>query len=180
MENTIKSYSSTVSVNRLFIAISLLFILSLSAIQSVQAGSFNIIINGKAIHLTDAPAGTSFNENNYGVGFQYDFDEINGKWVPFITASGFSDSFKEPSYNAGGGAMRRFKFGNDWHFDAGLYAFAMTRKDVKNNSPFLGVLPVINVGTDMISVNMTYVPKVRPKFAELLFFQLKINTEIFN
>jgi hypothetical protein len=56
----------------------------------------------------------------------------------------------------------------------------MTRKDVNNNSPFLGVLPVASIGTDMISVNMTYVPKVRPKFAELVFFQLKINTEIFN
>lgn len=180
MENTTKSYSITVSVNRLLIAVSLLLILSVSALQSVQAGTLNIIINGKAIHLTDAPAGTSFNENNYGAGFQYDFDEIDGKWVPFITASGFNDSFKNASYNAGGGAMRRFKFSNNWHFDAGLYAFAMTRKDVKNNSPFLGVLPVVNVGTDMISVNMTYVPKVRPKFAELLFFQLKINTEIFN
>jgi len=180
MENKIKSYISSVSVNRLFIAISLLFIFSLSAIQSVQAGTLNLIINGKAIHLTDAPAGTSFNENNYGAGFQYDFDEINGKWIPFITASGFTDSFKNPSYNAGGGVMRRFKLSNNWHFDAGVYAFAMTRKDVKNNSPFLGALPVINVGTDMVSVNMTYVPKVRPKFAELIFLQLKINTEIFN
>lgn len=180
METTIKSYSSIASVNRLFIALSLLFILSLNSIQSVQAGTLNIIINGKAIHLSDAPAGTSFNENNYGAGFQYDYEEINGKWIPFIAASGFTDSFKNPSYNAGGGVMRRFKFSNNWHVDAGVYAFAMTRKDVKNNSPFLGALPVLNVGTDMVSVNMTYIPKVRPKFAEILFFQLKINTEIFN
>lgn len=180
MKKTITTYGNIASVLGLLKALSLLFILSLGSAQAVHAGTWNIIINGKSIHLTDAPAGTSFNENNWGGGFQYDFDEIDGKWVPFITASGFTDSFKEASYNAGGGTMRRFKFGKGWHFDAGLYAFVMTRKDHKNNSPFLGVLPVASIGTDMVSVNMTYVPKIRPKFAELLFFQLKINVDIFN
>lgn len=180
MDTTITFYGCVASVKRLLGAIAILVLLNLAAVEMAQASSWNIIVNGKAIHLGDAPAGTKFNENNWGAGFQYDFDEIDGKWVPFVTASGFTDSFKNASYNAGGGTMRRFKFGSGWHFDAGLYAFAMTRKDVKNNSPFLGVLPVASIGTDMISVNMTYVPKVRPKFAELLFFQLKINTEIFN
>ena len=179
MEKTINTRGISATVNHLFLAISLFLVLVLSTIPSAQAGTWNLIINGKAIHLTDVP-GTDLNENNWGAGFQYDFDEIDGKWVPFVTASGFKDSFNNPSYNAGGGAMRRFKFGDGWHFDAGLYAFAMTRKDVKNNTPFLGVLPVASVGTDMISVNMTYVPKVRPKFAELIFFQVKINAEIFN
>jgi hypothetical protein len=179
MEYTTQNNSSTVALNRLLIAITLM-LLSLTASQPVLAGTWNIILNGKAIHLTKAPSGVTYNENNLGAGFQYDFDEIDGKWVPFVTASGFKDSFKNASYNAGGGTMRRFKFGNGWHFDAGIYAFAMTRKDYKNNSPFLGILPVASIGTDMISVNMTYIPKVRPKFAEILFFQLKINTQIFN
>ena len=179
MKNTNNICGTRVSVHRLFGALLLLILLSTS-IQSAQAGSWHVILNGKAIHLGDAPAGTTFNENNWGAGFQYDFDEIDGKWVPFVTASGFKDSFKNASYNVGGGSMRRFKFGDGWHFDAGFYAFAMTRKDVKNNSPFLGILPVASIGTEMVAVNMTYVPKVRPKFAELLFFQIKINTEILN
>jgi len=180
MKDTIKNENSLTPVNYLFITLSLLLLLSLVASRPAQAGTWNLILNGKAIHITKAPSGETYNENNWGGGFQYDFDEIDGKWVPFITASGFKDSFKRDSYNAGGGTMRRFKFGQGWHFDAGVYAFAMTRKDVNNNSPFLGVLPVASVGTDMISVNMTYIPKVHPKFAEILFFQLKINTQIFN
>ncbi len=179
MEYTTRHNSHTVALSHLLIAI-LLMLLCLTASQPVLAGTWNIILNGKAIHLTTPPGGVTYNESNLGAGFQYDFDEIDGKWVPFITASGFKDSFEENSYNAGGGAMRRFKFGNGWHFDAGIYAFAMTRKDYKNNSPFLGILPVASMGTDMISVNMTYIPKVSPKFARILFFQLKINTQIFN
>lgn len=180
MDTINNKHRDTVSINRLLVSLILFTLFSLAGGSVAQAGTWNIILNGKAIHLSDSPDGRSFNESNWGAGFQYDFDEIDGKWVPFITASGFSDSFKHASYNAGGGTMRRFKFGNGWHFDAGIYAFAMTRKDVNNNSPFLGALPVASIGTDMISVNMTYVPKVRPKFAELVFFQLKINTEIFN
>ncbi|MFO7602775.1 MAG: hypothetical protein R6X06_03060 [Gammaproteobacteria bacterium] len=180
MNAIIKNDGPHTSVRNLLRIFSLLCLLSLGTIPAAQAATWNVIINGKAIHTGDAPAGTTFNEDNWGAGIQYDFDEIDGKWVPFVTASGFSDSFKNASYNAGGGTMRRFKFGQGWHFDAGVYAFAMTRKDVNDNAPFLGVLPVISVGTEMISVNMTYVPKVRPKFAELFFFQLKINAEIFN
>ncbi len=179
MEYTVLHNRRTAVVSHLFLAIALI-LLCLGASQPVRAGTWNIVLNGKAIHLTKAPADVTYNENNLGAGFQYDFDEIGGKWVPFIAASGFKDSFKHDSYNAGGGTMRRFKFGNGWHFDAGVYAFAMTRKDYKNNSPFLGILPVASIGTDMISLNMTYIPKVRPKFAEIIFLQLKINTQLFN
>ncbi len=173
-------YSSYVFVNRALTIIFIFLLLSLGVAPSVHAGNWNIIINGKATHFDDAPVGTSFNENNWGAGLQYDFDEIDGKWVPFVSANGFKDSFKNTSYNAGGGAMHRFKFKKGWHFDAGLYAFVMTRKDVKDNSPFMGVLPVFSVGTDMISVNISFVPKVRPKFSKLMFVQLKINTKIFD
>jgi len=174
---TVNACTSVLPVHRLLTAVVLLLALGLAATQTAQAGEWNVLINGKSIHLSDVP-GVKFNEANWGAGFQYDFDEIDGKWVPFVTASGFSDSFKNASYYAGGGTMRRFKFGDGWHFDAGMVAFIMTRKDVKNNSPFMGALPVASLGTDMISVNMTYIPKVRPKFAELLFFQLKISTKI--
>lgn len=177
----INQKNTAIATHRLLIAFSAFILLCLANLQTAHAGTLNLILNGKAIHFQKSTTdGRTFNENNWGAGFQYDFDEVNDKWVPFVTASGFSDSFKHASYNAGGGVLRRYKFGNGWHFDAGVYAFAMTRKDVNNNSPFLGVLPVASIGTDMISVNMTYIPKVRPKFVELVFFQLKINTEIFN
>ena len=142
----------------------------------VSADQWSLLINGKAIHL-EKPVGTIYNEQNWGAGVQYDFILTDSKWRSFLTASGFKDSHKNLSYYAGGGTMRRFAFGTDknsLHFDAGVVAFAMTRKDYKNGNPFPGVLPVISLGTDRVALNITYIPKVDPKLIPLLFLQLKI------
>jgi hypothetical protein len=145
--------------------------------HSAAAGELSLLVNGKAIHI-NAPAGTHLNEKNWGLGAQYDWDIVNKKWVPFAAVSGFSDSNKNPSYYAGGGALRRFQL-DDTHVDLGLIGFVMTRKDYKNDQPFFGVLPAFSVGTNRISVNMTYIPKVHPKAVPLWFFQLKINLSNF-
>jgi hypothetical protein len=50
----------------------------------------------------------------------------------------------------------------------------MTRKDFRDDKPFIGVLPAFSLGTKNVSVNMTFVPKVDPKAVPLVFFQLKI------
>lgn len=141
-----------------------------------QADQWSLLLNGKAIHL-DKPAGTDYNEQNWGAGVQYDFDMTQSKWVPFLTASGFKDSNGNPSYYAGGGTMRRFSFGQEkssLHLDAGVVAFFMIRKDFMNDKPFPGVLPVVSFGTDRVALNMTFIPKVDPKMVPILFFQLKI------
>lgn len=142
----------------------------------VCADQWSLLLNGKAIHL-EKPAGTDYNEENWGAGVQYDFTRTDSKWIPFLTASGFKDSNKNPSYYAGGGIMRRYAFGpdkNSLHVDVGLVAFAMTRKDYQHGNPFLGVLPVISFGTDRVALNLTYIPKVDPKLIPLLFLQLKV------
>ncbi len=36
-------------------------------------------------------------------------------------------------------------------------------------------LPALSVGTERVSMNITYIPKVDPKAVPLWFFQLKIN-----
>lgn len=140
------------------------------------ADQWSLILNGKAIHL-DPPANANYNEKNWGAGFQYDFTSSDGKWIPFVTGSGFIDSNKNPSYYAGGGALRRFQLtGGEQalHVDAGLVAFLMTREGFRHGQPFPGVLPVLSFGTERVSVNMTYIPKVDPKMVAILFFQLKI------
>lgn len=141
------------------------------------AGEMSLVVNGKAVHI-NVPAGTNLNEKNWGLGLQYDWDIVNKKWVPFAMVSGFSDSNKNPSYYAGGGALRRFQF-DGTHVDMGAIGFVMTRKDFRDDKPFLGVLPAFSVGTDRVSVNMTYIPKVHPKAVALWFFQLKINLSTF-
>jgi hypothetical protein len=145
---------------------------------SAQAGDLSLLVNGKAMHIA-APASKNYNERNWGAGVQYDFDAIgqNKNWIPFATASGFKDSFNQPSYYAGGGYTRRFiplSSYDTLHVDAGFMAFFMTREDYKNNHPFFGMLPVMSVGTKRVAINMTYVPKVQPKMVSLVFIQLKI------
>lgn len=141
------------------------------------AGNLSLLVNGKAIHLEEKP-GVTYNERNWGAGLQYDFEPVaDGRWVPFVTASGFSDSNENPSYYAGGGAMRRYAVGPDhWgaHAELGIVAFLMTRKNFHNGDPFFGALPVASVGTERVAINMTYIPKVDPKMVPILFFQVKV------
>ena len=163
-------------------SIIIVFCCLLAAPMSALAGQFSWILNGKAIHLGE-PAGTHFNEKNWGLGVQYDFDLVNGKWLPYVTASGFKDSLRNPSYYAGGGYLRRYRFSlatsGTMNFDVGAIAFLMTREDFKHNRPFPGILPVASIGTDRVAVNLTYIPKVHPKLVPLWFFQLKIATSLF-
>jgi len=137
-----------------------------------MADELSLLVNGKALHL-GTPEGKHLNEKNWGLGLQYDWDRGDSKWIPFATASGFIDSNRNPSYYAGGGALRRFQY-DGLHADVGAIGFLMTRENFKNNRPFPGVLPVLSVGTESVALNITYVPKVEPKAVPLWFFQLKI------
>jgi len=131
------------------------------------------IINGKAYHFD---RGKNFNEENWGVGFEYDFDQA-GNWIPFLTGSTFKDSNDQTSNYLGGGAKHRFMLGSgdsSFHIDAGIVAFLMTRKDYNNADPFFGALPFLSIGNEYIAVNASYIPKISPKHASLLYFQLMI------
>lgn len=161
-----------------FFAISLLFLFSLFCVQSVRAGELHFVLNGKSIHLKEKP-GLDLNEHNLGVGFQYEFNNVYKNWVPFLNAGGFSDSFEEPSYYVGGGIVRRYKFRNqlvNFHMDAGLTAFMMTKSDINDNEPFPGMLPMVSFGNKYAALNVTYIPKVSDhrNATELWFMQLKV------
>src|SRR5437879_13274689 len=73
------------------------------------ADELSLLVNGKALHLGVAE-GTKYNEKNWGLGAQYDWELKDSKWIPFATASGFIDSNKNTSYSAGGGALRRYGY----------------------------------------------------------------------
>ncbi|KPJ92128.1 MAG: hypothetical protein AMJ53_09985 [Gammaproteobacteria bacterium SG8_11] len=147
----------------------------------VNASNLSLLVNGKSFH-TKKSENTYYNESNWGFGLQYEFARTAQPWIPFMAVSGFKDSHNEPSYYAGGGYMRRMMLARKLrylHLDAGLIGFVMTRKDYKNGEPFLGALPVMSLGNKDVSVNVTYIPKVHPKMAELWFFQLKLSTNSF-
>jgi hypothetical protein len=136
------------------------------------ADSINLIINGKAMHEDKR----NYNEENWGLGFEYNFEEKD-KWINFINAGYFKDSLENNSNYLGGGTKRRFLLADKkdgWHIDAGITAFIMTRKNFKNGRPFFGALPYASIGTDRFAINATYVPSVSPKLVALWFFQVSI------
>ena len=138
--------------------------------SAANADELHLIVSGKAIHI-DPPA--TYNEKNWGLGFEYDFEKRNN-WIPLVTGLSFQDSFKETSKYLGGGAKRRFSLSDDpdgLHLDAGVFGFVMTRQDYKNNEPFIGALPFISIGNSRFSVNVTYVPNIAPKMVAFVYFQ---------
>jgi hypothetical protein len=146
------------------------------AANAVRADELHLLLNGKAIHV-NPPAGSNYNEKNWGFGVQYEFAPDDPEIVTFVNASGFRDSNSNPSYYAGGGVMRRFQpdlFGGNVHVDLGAIAFVMTRKDFHDGHPFPGILPAASVGTDAVALNISFVPKVDPKMTALWFLQLKV------
>ena len=137
------------------------------------ASELHLVINGKSYHFDRSQ---DWNENNYGIGFEYNFEPWSN-WIPLVSGSSFKDSFKQTSVYLGAGAKRRYLLGKDpqgMHFDVGAAAFLMRRKDYKDNNPFLGVLPFVSLGNEHVALNATYIPNVSPKFASLLYFQLMI------
>lgn len=148
---------------------------------AAQADELHLLLNGKAKHISPRP-NTEYNERNWGGGFQYEYGRRTSLWVPFVTVSGFIDSLENPSYYAGGGMLRRYLISRKMeylHFDVGVVGFVMTREDFYNGRPFLGALPVFSFGTDKISMNVTYVPAVDKRMAELWFMQLKVSSKNF-
>ena len=148
------------------------FLISLFFSQQIVADSIHLVINGKAVHENKR----NYNEENWGVGFEYDFAE-DKKWIYFINGGFLKDSLSNQSNYIGGGSKRRFLLGTDkngWHIDAGLNAFLMTRKDYKNNQPFFGAIPFVSIGTSKFAINATWIPAVTPKTESLWFFQASV------
>lgn len=148
----------------------LMSLMCLSAFN-INAEELFVVINGKAIHQ----GSDNFNEDNWGIGFEYDM-KTEDKWIPFVAGSSFRDSNDQVSNYLGAGYKYRIPLERDkdgWHVDLSLIAFLMTRRDYKDNQPFIGALPFVAIGTGSVMLNVAYIPKVTPKTVSLFYFQLK-------
>jgi len=142
------------------------------------ADELYVVVNGKAIHLDDG----DYNEDNWGLGVEYTFTPRNN-WIKFVNASYFKDSSYNTSKYVGGGIKRRFRLDEDkdgWFVDVGAIGFVMTRKDYKDNDPFVGALPFASLGKGPVTLNMTYIPEVTPKHKDLLYFQVLVRVMTFD
>lgn len=164
-------------------------LLALGLTGVAEAGQWDIVLNGKSIHVD---ADRDWNESNYGLGFEHEFNP-EARWVKVALGNGFRDSDDEMSYMGGGGIKRRFRLPvgqRRVHVDVGAIGFLMRRHDVDNNRPFPGILPAFSVGTRQVAVNFTYLPGQiaerytraqtnDPNLDGILFIQFKVNARFF-
>jgi len=155
-----------------------LCLISAPSLATPDDGSYHLILNGRSFHLSEANNGQSFNENNLGSGFQYDYHSGDRKdWISYFNGSVFNDSLNNASYYLGAGKARRFPLLNGWRIDVGYLAFVMARKDFNDYDPFPGILPIASIGTRRAAVNISYIPQLGDAPTELIFLQLKISTK---
>lgn len=149
-----------------------LVVVSMAFSFSLSADELYLVLNGKAIHDSNVE---NYNEKNWGLGFEYDF-KPQSRWIPFVAGSSFKDSNRQISNYLGAGYKYRIPLDNTkdgWRVDLSFVAFFMTRRDFKNNKPFIGGLPFVAIGTSRAMLNIAYIPKVTPKSVGLFYFQLK-------
>jgi len=161
---------------------------SLSNNADAQGGDWDVVVNGRAVHMN---ASGDWNEDNWGLGIEREFASPTSRWVKIALANGFSDSMGNPSYMAGGGLKRRFRFNTeDFYVDVGGVAFVMTRENVNGDRPFPGVLPAATFGFKRVALNMTYMPgsvadrvtnskKYDPTMEGVFFLQFKLDASLF-
>ena len=170
---------------QLCIAAALVYLSNTAAAQS--DATWDVILNGRAVHMN---ADKDWNEDNWGLGIEHEFNST-GHWVKLAMANGFMDSMGDPSYMAGGGIKRRFRFGDSsFYTDLGGIAFLMTRETVNGGKPFPGLLPAATFGFKRVAVNVTYLPesvvndvthshKYDPSMHGVFFLQLKLDASLF-
>jgi hypothetical protein len=157
------------------------------AASTAAAGPWDVVVNGRSIHLN---AAHERNEDNWGVGIEREFASER-RWVKVALANAFTDSMGDRSYMAGGGLKRRFHIhSDDFYVDVGAIAFLMTRETVNRNQPFPGVLPAASFGFRRVALNVTYLPESvvdrvtsssrhDPSMEGVFFLQLKLDASLF-
>ncbi len=148
----------------------LLLALALLTNFPVSANDLQIIVSGKAIHM----GSDNQNENNYGLGLQYDFTRHHRRWIPTINMASFKDSNDNTSRYIGAGVKRRTKLSSGqqrFNFDFGVAALVMKRPEYNDDKPFLGALPFISMSNDWGGINATYVPSLEQDMAAFWYFQ---------
>jgi hypothetical protein len=139
---------------------------------AAEADELQVIVSGRAIHMGD----NDLNENNFGLGIQYDFNPQQ-RWIPLINLASFKDSNNQTSRYIGAGIKRRFRLRAAPHtlnFDLGAIGLAMTRPDYNDDRPFYGALPFVSIGNDWGGINAIFVPEIERDSLPFWYFQFSL------
>ena len=118
-----------------------------------------------------------YNEDNVGYGFLYEFDKTK-KVIPYITFGKYKDSFNTDATYLSAGASKRLMIDrrlNNLHFEFGGALTLIKSASYLEGRPLLTFMPVIALATDVVGLNLSYVPKINNSTTHVFFIQLKIS-----
>ena len=139
---------------------------------------FNLVINGASKHfdVNRAAFPDGLNEKNYGLGVEYNLDKLDAQKIEWVINTGFfKDSLNGTALYAGGAGLMNLYSYKTVNFKAGIEGSLFYSSAYNQGNPFVALLPIVNIGTNKYSVNITVIPRV-PQFidAGVIFVQLKI------
>ena len=141
-------------------------------------GTNNIVINGISKHfdVTESSFPNGVNEKNFGLGYEYNFEKSPDQSIEWLVNTGFfKDSLSGTAVYAGGAGLIKVLQLDSVHLKFGIEASGFYSSEYNQGRPFVALMPIMNVGTDKISLNITIIPKVSQFIdAGVVFAQLKI------
>jgi hypothetical protein len=140
-------------------------------------GSSSIVINGTSKHfdVTETSFPNGVNEKNFGLGYEFNFEKSPDKSIEWVVNTGFfKDSLNGTALYAGGAGLINVVQLDSVHLKLGIEASGFYSSEYNQGRPFVALMPIFNLGTDKISVNITIIPKVTQLIdAGVVFAQLK-------
>ena len=141
-------------------------------------GSSSIVINGISKHfdVNEDSFPNGVNEKNFGLGYEFNFEKAPDQSIEWLVNSGFfKDSLSGTAFYAGGAGLIKVVQLGSLHLKLGFEASGFYSSEYNQGRPFIAMMPIMNVGTDKISLNITVIPKVSQFIdAGVVFAQLKI------
>jgi hypothetical protein len=141
-------------------------------------GSSHIVINGLSKHfdVNQAAFPNGVNEKNFGLGYEYNFEKSPDQSIEWLVNTGFfKDSLNGTAVYAGGAGLIKVLQLDSVHLKLGIEGSGFYSSEYNQGRPFIALMPIMNVGTDKFSLNITVIPKISQFIdAGVVFAQLKI------
>jgi len=139
---------------------------------------YNLVINGLSKHfdVNQVVYPNGLNEKNLGLGAEYNFNKSENQKIQWILNGGFyKDSLDSTAFYLGGAGLVNIFNYDSFHLNVGIEVSFFYSKEYNQGNPFIAPLPIINIGNEKYSLNITAIPRVQQIIdAGVIFAQLKI------
>lgn len=118
-----------------------------------------------------------YNEDNTGYGLLYEFDKRKNV-IPYVTFGKYIDSFDTDATYLSAGASKRIILSrqlDNLHFEFGGALTLIKSTSYREGRPILTFMPVLSLATDMVGLNLSYIPKINNTTTHVFFIQMKVS-----